>query len=268
MVGTKKKLPGPVGLLQTASWLFLVAALASVGCPPSTVAPAVSQSPIATPTGLSPTATPTKAAITAPGHKWDKSPNKLTDDLIPAFAQSHTVQLFSLEPFLDGLNKETETLQGFTVLGKCQVTGPEREELLEAFRSSIGSHKMTECNFAPHHGLRLEHNGHTYTALICFTCGEVSIFREDSRAVYALYSISQKKMTTFQNALRRHNLPVPEIERWSKYDAPKTWHKFDLLTDLSQFDQVHKTKLQPATSTRPLTENAICKDGASRYLNS
>jgi hypothetical protein len=126
----------------------------------------------------------------------------------PADAPSKMV-LYSLNP----ANNHHEDLytdtvfHGFDILGKAEIADrTEQRALLRALAhgaSENDDHALL-C-FNPRHALHIEQSGHSMDFTICFECLQVETRGFDPGG----FLTSASPEPTFDDSIRRHNLPLP-----------------------------------------------------------
>lgn len=81
--------------------------------------------------------------------------------------------------------KATEAFKGYPVLGKVEVTDPDkRKEITESLKKGLAKSdgKMAKC-FWPRHAIRVVEKGRTIDYVICFECYQLETYKEDAKTV-------------------------------------------------------------------------------------
>lgn len=87
-------------------------------------------------------------------------------------SECDSVTLYSLECDFDAssLPDDAELFHGYLVLGKTEVAGGTREDILAAIRADIASGSTISNCFDPHHAVRLMTGDKTLDIVICYKC--------------------------------------------------------------------------------------------------
>jgi hypothetical protein len=114
--------------------------------------------------------------------------------------------LYSIDPD----RSEDESVQGtfmsWNILGRTEIADPdEQRALARALARGARENADVALCFEPRHGLHIEQGGRTVDFLICFACGQV--FAEGF-GVGRQFATSRSPQSTFDEALRRHHLPL------------------------------------------------------------
>jgi hypothetical protein len=104
----------------------------------------------------------------------EKEPvDKLPKDAGDILNKAQEFELYSLEPYAEGMNK----FHGCKVLGKIVVKkGETYTKLLAALNESVGDNGA-KC-FDPRHAIRAVHDGKSVDLVICFQCRLVYVYRD------------------------------------------------------------------------------------------
>ena len=135
-----------------------------------------------------------------------------------AFAQSTSIELFSLEP-VDIRNPRSKLIKkvakgvfhNYYILGKASFASDDaRKKLLSPFyQAVIDAHKKdsspAKC-FQPRHGLRIHHQGKKMDLVICFQCHRFLLFADFAKQ--RGFSIEHTFSQNFTKALTAQKIPV------------------------------------------------------------
>ncbi len=130
------------------------------------------------------------------------------------FAKAGSFELYSLEPLKDGGPGLTydpkgpgERLHGWPVLGKTTVSDrPTRRAIVDALSEALGKGKSATC-FYPRHAIRRVSDGKTTDLVICFECGNVSVYTDGKRTGDG-ETIKGSAQPAFDEALRKAGVPL------------------------------------------------------------
>jgi hypothetical protein len=87
--------------------------------------------------------------------------------------------VYSLEPWSDP-KKNVARLHGFEILGQSELTSVQESSAVTAFDTAIaGFDGMVAACFDPRHAIRIQANGHTYDFLLCYSCHQVEVYRDE-----------------------------------------------------------------------------------------
>lgn len=108
-------------------------------------------------------------------------PNVLSAEAKAALHSEGPATLYSLEPWADPEEKAAR-LQNFEILGQSPLSASQRSVAVEAIDTAIaGFDNVVASCFDPRHALRVQANGHTYDFLLCYSCHQLEIYRDDKR---------------------------------------------------------------------------------------
>lgn len=105
--------------------------------------------------------------------------NNLPAEALRALHSHDRVVLYSLEPWSDP-DDPGSRLQGFEILGQATLTSSQAASATAAFESAIAKPDgiVASC-FDPRHALRILTGGHTYDFLLCYSCRQLQVYRDD-----------------------------------------------------------------------------------------
>lgn len=135
----------------------------------------------------------------------------VTDDLVSA----DRITLYSLDPYANRpikwrAEEPTEAFHGYSVVGKVELDAPARQRAVAALRRGLNRGHAAAC-FDPRHGLRAVSNGRTTDYVICFECGQCSIYRD--RAMDGSTLVSDEPEPVLDAVLKEAGVAL----------APKSW---------------------------------------------
>ncbi len=116
---------------------------------------------------------------------------------------------FSLDPTLPSIFGEptsaSETFHGHRILGKIELRGRERTNLLRELYAGIeqAGSDVPKC-FNPRHGIRATLHDSTVELLICFECYQIRIFPERGHDILT----ARFPQSAFNRALERARVPI------------------------------------------------------------
>lgn len=116
------------------------------------------------------------------------------------------VMLYSLSPYAMAASPAAagkEKFGSWVVLGKTQVSGAQKNALLQAFYDGINQpSRMAKC-FWPRHAIRVNNNGKSYDFVICFECYQFS-----SSATKGNQPINPEAQPVFDAILKNAGVPL------------------------------------------------------------
>ena len=121
-----------------------------------------------------------------------------------AIDKAESVVLYSLEPGKSAKKPKT-SFHGWPVLGKTEVKGTAKKNLLEAFTKMIEEGDRGARCFIPRHGVRITAGGKDHDFVICFECGWL-----DPQSGKKRVAISDKHAAAFNKILAGAKVPLPE----------------------------------------------------------
>jgi len=120
------------------------------------------------------------------------------------------VVLYSLAPHPDPSIPVDQSFHSYQIRGRADVTEPaERQALLRALARGAreANPNVVGACFNPRHGLRIEKGSYAADFIICFECLQVEAC---GLRVADGFRTSTAPQVTFDESLRRHNLPLPQ----------------------------------------------------------
>ncbi|PTY00860.1 hypothetical protein DB346_14720 [Verrucomicrobia bacterium LW23] len=86
-------------------------------------------------------------------------------------------------------NKGMPALHGYAEVGKVELSAPAASVALSKGVSAVNPEerglRLTRggklCAFDPHHAVSFTRSGHSYDVIICFSCGELLVYRDGWR---------------------------------------------------------------------------------------
>lgn len=106
-------------------------------------------------------------------------PNVLSAEAKAALHSGGPAILYSLEPWADP-DEKAARLHNFEILGQSPLSVSQRSTAVEAIDAAIaGFDNVVASCFDPRHALRIQSNGHTYDFLLCYSCHQLEIYRDD-----------------------------------------------------------------------------------------
>jgi hypothetical protein len=119
------------------------------------------------------------------------------------------VTIYSISPYAVAASPavaKNEKLGRWVVLGKTQVSGAQKNALLQAFYNGINQPPswMAKC-FWPRHAIRVNNNGKSYDFVICFECYQ---FSSSASATSGNQPISPEAQPTFDAILKNASVPL------------------------------------------------------------
>lgn len=134
---------------------------------------------------------------------WTRVPSLLTAD---------RVTLFSVD---GGDQKEREppageTLYGYPVLGKVEITDPDRRRALaDALRDGLERTDVEQAKcFWPRHVLRIEAGGRATDYVICFRCQNYELYADGRKRTGFTPPFSRHVEPAFSRPLREAGVPI------------------------------------------------------------
>jgi hypothetical protein len=87
--------------------------------------------------------------------------------------------LYSLEPWSNP-TKKVGRLHGFEILGQSKLSSTQESSAVAAFDAAIaGFNGATAACFDPRVAIRIQANGHTYDFLLCYSCHQLEVYRDN-----------------------------------------------------------------------------------------
>ncbi len=130
-------------------------------------------------------------AVTAAGE--DKVPNKLPDAVNTALEKAGELEVYSLDG--ETKMKDKDAWHGSKVLGKTTVKKEDATKLAAAVAKGVTEGDRGARCFIPRHGVRAVYDGKTYDLVICFECGWVYVYVDQSdKPTVLMISSSPHKM--------------------------------------------------------------------------
>ena len=87
--------------------------------------------------------------------------------------------LYSLEPWSDP-TKKVARLHGFEILGQSKLSSTQESSAVTAFDAAIaGFDGAIAACFDPRVAIRIQANGHTYDFLLCYSCHQLEVYRDN-----------------------------------------------------------------------------------------
>jgi hypothetical protein len=175
--------------------------------------------------------------------------NNLPEAVVAALENPQTATLYSIEP--GRVSEFDMDFHHYEVLGKSRIGGDEARRVLADLRESLsrpnGGPAM--C-FQPHHRISVHSGAHTYDLVICYLCGGLRIYRDDSFIAGLLLAGTPKVLNELAV---KHGLPKPQI----------------LVRDELQRQEMeraaaHWLTVMPA-SVRPLWPEFLARHGPADY---
>jgi len=154
---------------------------------------------------------------------------------LPAEAQQslhsggHAV-LYSLEPWGDP-EKKVARFHGFEILGQSELSPAQESSAVAAFDAAIAGFDgaIASC-FDPRVAIRIQANGHTYDFLLCYSCHQLEMYRDNKSLPGIGAAGSPKALNELLTSLRvplSHSLEdmqVSQQEEQKKFDeGMKRW---------------------------------------------
>lgn len=123
--------------------------------------------------------------------------------------------LYSLHPAKrtsDETDKIGEMFQGWRVLGKIEITEPEKQtKLLGAFKDAIARRPDSGARcFNPRHGLRILEKGKTLEYVVCFECSWFEEYADGVRQPKR--TLNSDVQPTFDKLLTDAGIPIAPKE--------------------------------------------------------
>lgn len=142
--------------------------------------------------------------------------NQLPRPVMEAIKQDPHLTLYSIDS--DHYNdppKNSSLFHGYPILGQCLVNTPSLREQLAAFidEQVIGQRRDNSplnCNLQPRHGLRATAGTNTFDLVICFECGNIDLYQNNS-AVLGRFSMRYIESSgIFNSTLTNAHVPLPK----------------------------------------------------------
>ncbi|RUL75945.1 hypothetical protein [Dyella choica] len=138
--------------------------------------------------------------------------------------------IYSLEPW-DDPEKKVPRLHGFEILGQATLNPAQASSAVAAFDVAIrGFDNVIAACFDPRHAIRIQANGHTYDFLLCYSCHQLEVYRDDKALGGAGAAGSPKKLNELLASLHiplSHSLEALQAsereEQKKTAEALKRW---------------------------------------------
>lgn len=114
-------------------------------------------------------------ALTSAAAAQDRA-NKLPEAALTALEKDEGLEVYSLS----GDTAEKDGWHGAKVWGKTLVNKDESKKLAAALAKGVTEGDKGSRCFVPRHGVRAVHGGKVYDLLICFECGWVYVYADQS----------------------------------------------------------------------------------------
>lgn len=110
--------------------------------------------------------------------KAGAQPNRLPTRAERVFADLSQAELVSLEPDAEP-GAPGRRLHGWLVLGSMPLRPADAKAAAAAMKAAVAASdgSIAAC-FEPRHALRTRSGGHSYEALICYSCGGIEVYRD------------------------------------------------------------------------------------------
>jgi hypothetical protein len=137
-------------------------------------------------------------------------------DEVRQLEKATSFELYSLEPMADPDTHEPdydpngpgERLHGWRILGKTAVRDePTRRKLIDALKEGMERDGVGAKCFDPRHAIRRMAGGQPVDLLICFECGNVALFRGETR-VGGYPNVARSVQSVFDEVLKEAGVPL------------------------------------------------------------
>jgi len=111
------------------------------------------------------------------------NPPELPKEFTDALASGAPITLYSLQP-RGGPKIPEWDFQGHLVLGHVDLNAKQSKVAAGALNDALtagDADSMAMCLINPRHAFRFKWKGNTYDVLICYQCGQLELFKNDSR---------------------------------------------------------------------------------------
>ncbi len=181
----------------------------------------------------------------------DPTDNALPPEVVDAFQHAAAARLYAIEP---GDVTEFDTnFHHYQVLGEATLNASETQRVLADLQASLarpnGGPAM--C-FQPHHRISVHSGKHTYDLVICYLCGGLRIYRDDSLIRGLLLAGTPRLLNELA---AQHGVPKPEV-----LTRAETVHQ------QIESAAAHWVEVMPA-SLRPLWPRFTARTGLPDYAS-
>lgn len=145
------------------------------------------------------------------GGNWDgKLSDNFPEPVRTALEQAPEFELLSLDPKHRDETAPTE-FDRRRVIGKTMVKdAATRKRLLGAFDASVRADNVSKKCFDPRHAIRVQHAGKMFYLVICFHCGNVTIYSDDDVEHRGYMQTDLSPLSVFDEVLKSANVPLAE----------------------------------------------------------
>jgi hypothetical protein len=178
-----------------------------------------------------------------------QSDNALPETVVAAFQNPRVATLYSIEP--GNVSPSDTNFHHYEVLGKSGIDADEARRVLADLQQSLSrANRGPAMCFEPHHRISVHSGAHTYDLVICYLCGLLRVYRDDS----LLTGLTLSGTPQLLNELgAKHGLPKPQVLT-----------RDELQRQEIERASAHWLAVMPA-SIRPLWQESLAHHTATDY---
>lgn len=175
--------------------------------------------------------------------------NTLPEAVVAALQNAPSATLYSIEP--DQVSDFDTDFHHYKVLGESKIDGDEARRVLADLQESLSRPNggFAMC-FRPHHRISVRAGTHSYDLVICYLCGGLRIYRDDSFIAGLLLNGSPQLLNELAV---KHGLPKPQV-----------LSSHELQVQESEREAAHWLAVMPA-AVRPLWQEFLARPGRPDY---
>ncbi|MEO7325000.1 MAG: hypothetical protein ABIW82_09250 [Dokdonella sp.] len=172
--------------------------------------------------------------------------NTLPAEVQQALHSGGHAVLYSLEPW-EAPDKKTAKFHGYEILGRSELSPTQEATAVAAFDAAItGFDGAVAACFDPRHAIRIRTNGHAYDFLLCYSCQQLEIYRDDKSLVFVGAAGSPKVLNELLTSLHvrlshsLEDLQASQREQQRKFDEGMKRSRLVMPTSIARVWDVDK----------------------------